>query len=358
MRSLVLKKSSFVFTAALAASACVVACGGSTEPAEAPQAEVAAPPPAPEPPKEPEAPKGPPPPVVVKDVGFETPESVLYDSANDIYLVSNISGDPLGKDDNGFISKLSPDGKVEELKWIDGSKPDVVLNAPKGLGIADGKLYVADIDVVRVFDLTSGKSVANIKVTGASFLNDISVAPDGTVYVSDTGLKAGKSGLEPSKKDAIYKLTKKNTAKALIKSEELKNPNGILADDTGVWVVSWSGSVYRVTAEGKKEESTQAPGQMLDGLVRTPDGQLLVSSWETSTVYLGKADGTLSPLFADLKSPADIGFDSKRSAVLVPQFLENTVQIYALPATPAEAATAPSTQTAASEKAAEEKPAK
>jgi sugar lactone lactonase YvrE len=357
MRSLVLSKSSFVFTAALAASAFVVACGGSTEPPEAPKVE--APPPPPEPAKEPEAPKGPPAPVVIKDVGFETPESVLYDVANDVYLVSNISGDPLGKDDNGFISKVTPDGKVAELKWIDGASKDVELNAPKGLGIADGKLYVTDIDVVRVFDLASGKSLSTIKVAGASFLNDISVAPDGTIYFSDTGLKAGKSGLEPSKKDAIYKLTKKNTAKAVIKSTELKNPNGLLADDKGVWVVSWSGSVYHVSADGKKEESTQAPGAQLDGVLQTPDGQILVSSWETSTVYVGKPDGTLSPLFADLKSPADIGFDSKRSAVLVPQFLENTVQIYALPAAPAaEAATAPSTQTAASEKPASEKPAK
>jgi sugar lactone lactonase YvrE len=355
MRSLVLSKSSFVFAAVL--SGFVVACGGSAPPPEEPKVE-AAPPPPPEPAKEAEAPKGPPPPVVLKDVGFETPESVLYDATNDIYLVSNISGDPLGKDDNGFISKVTPDGKVAELKWIDGSSKDVELNAPKGLGIADGKLYVTDIDVVRVFDLSSGKSVANIKVKGASFLNDISVASDGTIYVSDTGLKAGKSGLEPSKKDAIYTLTKKNTAKPLIKGEELKNPNGLLADDKGVWVVSWSGSVYHVSTAGKKEEATQAPGAQLDGVLKTPDGQILVSSWETSTVYVGKPDGTLSPLFADLKAPADIGFDSKRSAVLVPQFLDNTVQIYTLPATAPAEATAPSTQTAASDKPADDKPAK
>lgn len=355
MRSLFSKRS-FVLSAVFAASAFVAACGGSTPAPEEPKVE--APPPAPEEPKkeEPAEPPAPPAPVVIKDVGFETPESVLYDATNDVYLVSNISGDPFGKDDNGFISKVTPDGKVAELKWIDGAaSKEIELNAPKGLGISDGKLYVADIDTVRVFDLASGKSVAKIKVKGATFLNDISVAPDGTVYVSDTGLKAG---FAPSKTDAIYTLTKKNTAKALIKNVDLKNPNGLLADDKGVWVATWTGEVYHVGSDGKKAEATKAPGAQLDGLIATPDGRIVVSSWETSTVYVGAPNGTLSPLAADLKSPADLGFDSKRSQVLVPLFSENSLVIAQLPPATAEGEKAPSTETAASEKPAEEKPAK
>jgi hypothetical protein len=352
MRSLVLVRSSFVFCAALAACG-LVACG-SSKPAEAP---AAPPPPPPEPAKaEPEAPPAPPAPVVVKDVGFATPESVLYDAAGDIYLVSNINGDPFGKDDNGFISKLSPDGKVAELKWIDGSaSKEVELNAPKGLGISDGKLYVADIDSVRIFDLATGKPAGNVKIAGSTFLNDIAVAPDGTVYVSDTGLK---TGFAPNQKDAIYKIGKDNKSKALIKSADLKNPNGLSADDKGLTVVTWTGEVYRVSNDGKKEEATKAPGGQLDGVVQTSDGLLLVSSWETSTVYSGKADGTLAPLAADLKSPADIGYDSKRSQVLIPLFQDNAVVIHALPAAVASAdkpAEAPKDATASSEKAEEKK---
>ena len=49
---------------------------------------------------------------VVADVGFATPESVLHDEAADVYLVSNINGEPLEEDGNGFISRLSPDGDV------------------------------------------------------------------------------------------------------------------------------------------------------------------------------------------------------------------------------------------------------
>src|SRR2546430_5291507 len=50
--------------------------------------------------------------------GFLTPESVLHDPAQDIYFVSNINGGPTTKDNNGFISRVRPDGAVENLKFI------------------------------------------------------------------------------------------------------------------------------------------------------------------------------------------------------------------------------------------------
>lgn len=312
--------------ATLAFAFCV-ACS-QPPPAEAP---VQPPPPEAPAPSEPVE-KAAPGPVVIKDAGFQTPESILHEPASDVYLLSNINGSPLDKDDNGFISKLSPEGTVLELKWIDGSSPTVELNAPKGLGISGDKLYVADIDVIRTFDLATGKPGAQIKVSGASFLNDVTVAPNGTVYVSDTGLKAGKGGaLEANKKDAIYKVTPEGKAVALIKGEQLHQPNGLFADDKGLWVATWQGQIYRVTADGKQEAGVTAPGTQLDGLVQTADGQVIVSSWEKSTVYLQSADGQFSPLLTDLKAPADISYDSKRGQLLVPLFLDNAIEIQKLP---------------------------
>jgi SMP-30/Gluconolactonase/LRE-like region len=317
------------------------ACGSSTPPAEAPvQPEPAPAPLEPAPAAEPEpVPQGP---VVIKDIGLQTPESIQHDVASDTYLVSNINGSPLDKDDNGFIAKLSPEGKVINLKWIDGAASDVELNAPKGIGISNGKLYVADIDVIRTFDATTGKPGAQIKVAGAAFLNDVAVAPDGTVYVSDTGLKAGKGGaLEPNKKDAIYKLSPAGKLSTFAKGEKLGLPNGLFADATGLWVATWQGALYHITPDGKQEAPLKAPGAQLDGLLQTADGQVLFTSWETSTVYVGSTDGQFSPLLSDVKSPADIGYDSKRGQVLVPLFTENTIEIQKLPPVAAAAAEAP-----------------
>jgi hypothetical protein len=289
--------------------------------------------------------------IVIKDIGLATPESIQHEPQSDTYLVSNINGDPLGKDDNGFISKLSPDGTVVALKWIDGASPDVELNAPKGIGFSAGKLFVSDIDVIRTFDLATGKPLAQIKVAGATFLNDVAVAPDGTVYVSDTGLKAGKDGLEPSKKDAIYKVSADGKLSTLIKSEQLGLPNGLFADATGLSVATWQGKLYKVSYDGKQEESSTAPGAQLDGLLHTADGQVLLSSWEKSTVYLGTADGQFSPLMADLKSPADLGYDNTRGQVLVPLFMDNAIEIQKLPQVSATAKVqAPASTTAEVEK--------
>src|SRR5262245_42159091 len=108
-----------LLAAALAATACSKKKDGAGKKAPTPEVK----PPAPPPP-----PPGPPPAnangmIEVKDVGFATPESVLYLPDQDIYLVSNINGKPADHDDNGFISKLGPDGRVIDLKWIDGTKP-------------------------------------------------------------------------------------------------------------------------------------------------------------------------------------------------------------------------------------------
>ena len=152
----------------LALAALAAACGGS-EPAPVPPPAppppaptAAAPAPAPSPaaattapaPEAKPEPKGPTP--AVRYTGLSTPESVLYDEAADRYLVSNINGSPGDADGNGFISVLSHDGQVTNAKWIAGGTNKVKLDAPKGMAIAQGVLYVADLTNVRKFDLKTG----------------------------------------------------------------------------------------------------------------------------------------------------------------------------------------------------------
>ncbi|HEX3775074.1 MAG TPA: hypothetical protein VHV51_11460 [Polyangiaceae bacterium] len=262
--------------------------------------------------------------------GVQTPESVLYDEANDRYLVSNINGKPDEADNNGYIMELSPDGKVVKPKFIAGGADKVKLNAPKGTGIVNGILYVSDINVVRKFDLKTGAPKGEIAIPGATFLNDIATSKDGRVFVSDSGLKSGANGLDPTGTDAVYVIDKAGKVKPVAKSKDLSGPNGLLAVDNGVLVVAFgSNELYRLDDKGLKQDVTKLPGKALDGIVQAGD-QLLVSSWETSSIYKGTLNGTFQVAFSDLKSPADIGFDSKRKRVLVPHFLENTVEAYDL----------------------------
>ena len=292
------------------------------------------------------------PPIILKDVGFKTPESVLYDPDQDAYFVSNINGTPFDVDGNGFISKVTPDGKVAELMWIDGSKKASTLNAPKGLTISGNVLYVADITFVRMFDRKTGAPKGKIAVPGATFLNDLATGPDGTVYVSDSGLKPGKNGFEPSGTDSVFKIVKGNRLVKLIADKELGGPNGLVADDSGVWVVTFgSGELFRVDPTGKKEAGQKLPQGTLDGVVKLSDGSMLISSWAASAVYRGTPGGAFETIVRDVKSPADIGYDTKRNVILIPLFQLDSVELQKLPGplppTSASAATTPAATAAA-----------
>jgi hypothetical protein len=197
------------------------------------------------------------------------------------------------------------------------------------MAIREGMLYVADISAVRMFDAKTGEAKGEIKVKGASFLNDLSVAPNGTMYLSDSGLKSGEQGLAPTGTDAIFTIDKKNKAKTLIASKELNRPNGLLAEDDGVWVVAFDNSseLYRVSADGKKGAPVKLPAGSLDGLARAADGSLLISSWETETIYRGKPGEAFAAIISAVKSPADLAYDSKRNLVVVPVFMEDALRM-------------------------------
>ncbi|AUX44224.1 uncharacterized protein SOCE26_056880 [Sorangium cellulosum] len=275
-----------------------------------------------------EAPKAIQPAVLVKDVGFSSPESVLYDAANDVYLVSNVNGPPGAADGNGFISKVSPEGKLLELEWIAGGKKGAKLDAPKGLAIQGDTLYVADITVVRQFELKTGKPKADIKLPGATFVNDVVASGDGKIWATDTGVKITDKPIpEPTKSDSVW-VIENGKARSVAKGEELGQPNGIAVLDKAVWIASLTGGeLYRVDDKGKKQEAQKMPKGYLDGLVAAGD-TLLVTSWESNALYRGKPGGTFEVLVPDVKGPADLGFDTKRSRVLLPLFLDNEIAAY------------------------------
>lgn len=328
--------------ASFLAAGVLAACGGSdkpdpamptapeeiAEPAATTPVEPAATEPAPAPaPPAPEPPKAPTPVLTIKDVGLATPESVVYDDVNDVYLVANINGGPSAVDGNGFISKISPEGQVVELKWIDGSKKATKLDAPKGIALSADTVYVSDLDRVRMFDRKTGKSKGEVKLKGATFANDIAVGADGKVYVTDIGVKFTDKGVEQTKSAAVWVIEKKK-AKALAKTEELGGPNGIVAGPEGVWVASFgSGELYSLDAKGAKVTPIKLPKGALDGLA-VAGGKVYVSSWEASGVYVGTPGGEFTLVYENLPAPADIAFDTKRNRLLVPLFNDNGIAVF------------------------------
>lgn len=253
---------------------------------------------------------------LVEEIGLATPESILHDADADLYLVANINGRPSQKDNNGFISRITPDGKLRELKWIAGGVADVTLHAPKGMALVADEFFVTDIDVVRVFDRRTGAPRRAIIIPGAEFLNDLAAGPDGTVYVTDNSA------------DAIHKIAADGTVSRLASGPILSGPNGIAIYQSAVYIAPYgSKMIYRLTDKGMRGAARGVPTARLDGLVILADGYALVSSWEGRAIYGVSADGEVTTLFAGINAPADIGFDFKRNRILIPHFMDHRIEV-------------------------------
>ena len=117
---------------------------------------------------------------VWRTTGFVSPESVEWDAAAGLAYVSNMGADPMAADGDGYISTIGADGVVKADKWVTG------LNAPKGMAAVGGKLYTADLTELVEIDTATGAVANRYPAAGSVLLNDVTAAPDGRIFVSDT----------------------------------------------------------------------------------------------------------------------------------------------------------------------------
>lgn len=265
--------------------------------------------------------------------GFKTPESVIYDPDQDVWFVTNINGNPSVKDDNGFISRLNHDGTVDSLRFIAAGVGKVTLNAPKGTAITGDTLWVADIDAVRGFNRKTGQPVATIEVgSKAKFLNDLVAAPDGSLYVTDTGvLFDAKGNVTHPGPDRIFKIGKGHAVTVAAEGDVLERPNGIAWDAPGqrFMLAPFGGTTIASWVPGQAPVPfAKGPGGQ-DGIEVLSDGRVLVTSWADSTLFIA-APGGNKVIVSKVASPADIGIDRGRRIVAIPLFTLDRVEFWDL----------------------------
>ena len=242
---------------------------------------------------------------------LKVPEGVLFDATREVLYVSNIDGrQPWEKDGTGSIARVGLDGQVREVEWVKG------LHAPKGLALAKGRLYVADIDRIVIIDPERGEITATVPVPEAQRLNDVSAAADGTVYVTDSA--AGR----------VYVL--RHDKPALL-SDAFKSPNGVLATAEGLYVLDQE-TLFKLPPQGEPVAVVKGLVGHVDGVEVAGPGAFIVSCWN-GIIYHATTAGTVTTLLdtrqAEINA-ADIGYDAKRRIVYVPTFWKNRVVAYQL----------------------------
>jgi hypothetical protein len=250
--------------------------------------------------------------------GFRHPETVLHDPVTDTYLVSNIHENPQGRDDNGFISRISPNGRVLARRFIDGTRPEVELSAPKGMALSGDRLFVTDLDVVRVFHRQSGEPLGTVAPPGARTLNGMATGPDGTVYVTDPSWNEDATASTGS--DTVFRISQNLDVEVVCRGRHLAQPNGIVVDGTGIYLASWStGDVSRLLDDCTRVVLGHIERGGLDGLVRLPDGGFYVSAWHARGIFTLSPEGHVERIYEHRALPG-IGWDPARRRLLVPYY--------------------------------------
>lgn len=258
-----------------------------------------------------------PPPLVE---GLKNPESVLI--APDGRMLVSVMGE------------FDVDGDGSVVSIVQGKAQPIAkgLNDPKGLAAWGKYVFVADKNrVVRidargiVYELAGPKDFPRPPM----FLNDLAVAPDGTLYVSDCGDRQGKHG-------AIFRIHPDRTTSTVVDHERapaLQVPNGLLLDghEHLLAIDFLTGDLHRVCLKdgGMEKIAEGFPGG--DGLVRDVDGNLYISQWSKGRVSVIPAGEHSAELVSDkFQAAADLGINNMTGHILVPDMKAGTIRTLSL----------------------------
>ncbi|HLF12161.1 MAG TPA: SMP-30/gluconolactonase/LRE family protein [Gammaproteobacteria bacterium] len=247
---------------------------------------------------------------------FRFAESCTFDPDRNLIVAMNAGVAQTLEQNDGYVSLINPDGSVHTTKWIGVNRDELTLNHPLGSAISNGVLYAADMNVVRTFDLATGKPGAAFEVAEATNLNGIAVTADGTIYASNTG--------DPQR---IYKVAPNGAASVFIDGEPLLLPNGVAIDPDGNIVVVNIGnnSVLTFNPEGELIRTEHAQEAGNDGVVILEDGTKYVSSVRFGSVSRIRPGRDAEVIAAGIPSAASMCYDSKQNQLVIPMNNHNAM---------------------------------
>lgn len=269
--------------------------------------------------------------IYLEEKGLASPESII--KHEETYYISNVGKEllPSEKDGDGFISRMDAEGNPLEGNFVSDG-----LDAPKGMAILNGVLWVADIDKLKGFTLASGEPAGEIDFssTGTQFLNDVEVKSESELFVSATDINkiftVKAPGGEPEE---------------LVTSPTVQKPNGLAYDASKnlLYVATYpsdaSGVVGVIEMKSKANTFSVLSGSytgLMDGLQLLGD-LLFFTDWNRGALLLlniptAQVAGYPVPLpSSQIQGPADVLLDQENGEFWIPGMQENTVTILTLP---------------------------
>ena len=278
-------------------------------------------------------------PVIRVTGGFAQPFSAFFDATTNAWYVSNLAGDLANfqnlKDGRGWITKISAD-----FKTVDHNFYTAGLNAPAGLRIVNGKLFVPDVDQLVVIDLATRTAVRSNTVAPAIafvpyvFMTDVVVDAGGVAYVPET---VGSRIL----KFTTPTVDKSNSSAYATSGATFSFPTTLYIDGTKL-VLGTTGNPQMPGSTGSLFTMTLANGSGVTKLgtfaasfqgIEKDGTDYLVGTQRAHTVNkIAQADGSATLLLdcasEGVASVIDIGWDATTRILAVPDAGTNSVYFY------------------------------
>ncbi|MFC1725364.1 SMP-30/gluconolactonase/LRE family protein [candidate division KSB1 bacterium] len=238
-------------------------------------------------------------------------ESALYDKKRNILYVTNY--DMYGAPNQQFLSRVTLDGKIETLKWVEK------LNKPTGMLIHADKLYVVERTNVVEIDIDKGEILNRYKIPAGPgmFPNDIAVDKSGNMYISD------------SNRSIIFKLSNGEFVEWL-KSEEIVNPNGLwVYDNKLIAGISGTHSILKIDLSTKNiSKLVSFDSGIMDGIKVDKKGNYIISIYE-GIVYRVTPSGEYTKLLHIPDSrTTDFEYIADKNLLVIPSLEENVIRAY------------------------------
>ncbi|MFC6268152.1 carboxymuconolactone decarboxylase family protein [Frigoriflavimonas asaccharolytica] len=249
--------------------------------------------------------------------GFSMPESIVASATENWLYVSNVN-----KNEKGYISRITKDGKVDNYNWVTG------LNNPAGLALYQDKLYVGDGTELHIIDVKKGKIIESIASKEAMALNDVAISKEGQVFVSD--IATGK----------IFTL-ENNKLVVWFQAPEIMHPNGLFVDGDYLVIANFGaelslsltadkyGSMYKVNLKDKTFSMLKSSYQLgaLDGLAVVKEGYLVTGGTVSDLFFINDNAKKLVGTFP--KGLADISIQG--NTLYAPILFSDKIESFSLP---------------------------